>query len=283
MRDGKEAVQDGRRSASTDGDSMMIKVSGVLLGTAAWVGLAGALSGQTPPPASAPAVAPAAQKPLPGSSDFISPVGEPVHSQDSLSGAEHWFASVDTDHDGRITLAEYMADAARFFARLDSDKDLEIGPQEIEHYETDIAPEIRVVSTGANWVPRGDDSSDSGPEEEPYPDRIGAGRYSWIDLPEPILAMDANFDRAISRNEFLVAARKRFVQLDADGNGVLTRDELPKITASRGGRRGGRGGRRGGGGDMGGAGMRHGGMGRGGMGSDSMTGGMTDPSGVPHL
>ena len=192
---------------------------------------AGAIA-QMPAAPALPATPPASQRPLPGAGDFISPVGEPVHSQDGLSGAEHWFQRVDTDRDGRITLAEYMADALRFFDRLDMDHDQEIGPEEIERYETQIAPEVRVLSTGANWQPHGD-SSDNGPEEEPYPDRIGAGRYSWIDIPEPLLAMDTNLDRAISRREYLIAARRRFVALDTNGDGVLTRDELPKINASR--------------------------------------------------
>jgi hypothetical protein len=259
----------------------MIKVGCFMLGTAVWLAMPGALLAQAAPAPHPAAVAPAplaplpvaAQKPLPGSIDFISPVGEPVHSQDSLSGAEHWFARIDADHDGRVTLAEYMADAERFFARLDTDHDGEIGPEEIDRYETQIAPEIRVVSTGANWQPHGDD--DSGPEEEPYPDRIGAGRYSWIDLPEPILAMDTNFDRAISRKEFLAAARKRFVMLDADTNGILTRDELPKISAPRDGRRNSRSATRGRHGEGDEPGMHHsgmGGMGGGGMGAGGMGG-----------
>jgi len=207
---------------------------------------------QTPAPA-----------PLPGGPDFISPVGEPYHSQDKLSGAEHWFQETDTDHDGRMTFAEYMANAERFFAKLDVDHNGEIGPEEIERYETQIAPEIRVVSTGAEWAPHGDDDS-SGPAEDPYPERIGAGRFSYIDMPEPILAMDTNFDRGISHKEFQVAARRRFVALDADSNGVLTREELPKISvphdelhhgqggSKRRGGRGGHGGMQGGGGMPGG-------------------------------
>lgn len=225
-----------------------------------------------PPVPAMPPLGANALKPLEGSSDFISPVGEPYHSEDKISGAEHWFQIVDTDHDGRIALSEYLKDADRFFARLDRDHNGEIEPAEIEVYETEIAPEIRVVSTGAQYVAGADDGSGESTQKEHYPDRLGAGRYSWIDLPEPIVAMDTNFDRAISRQEFLIAARKRFVALDADHNGVLTRDELPKITPSRlnlhgddikhkrGGGHGGRGGGMGGGGGM------RGGGGGGGMG-----------------
>lgn len=198
----------------------MAAVWRLVIGTGMALALASpAVIAQTPPPA------PAA---IPGGPDFISPVGEPYRSEDKVSGAELWFAACDTDHDGRMTYAEYMANAERFFAKLDADHNGEIGPEEIERYETQIAPEVRVVSTGANWQPHGDDESGA-PAEDPYPQRIGAGRFSYIDLPEPILAMDANFDRGISHKEFQDAARRRFVALDADTNGVLTREELPKI------------------------------------------------------
>src|SRR6478609_8066196 len=77
---------------------------------------------------------------------FISPMGEPfrTHGPDDPAPDLVWFQGVDTNHDGRISLAEFRADAARFFAILDVDKSGEIDPQEIERYETEIAPEIRV-------------------------------------------------------------------------------------------------------------------------------------------
>ena len=40
---------------------------------------------------------------------------------------------------------------------------------------------------------------------------------------------DLNFDRAISEQEFQTTALKRFKMLDANGDGVLTRDELPRL------------------------------------------------------
>jgi uncharacterized membrane protein YgcG len=209
-----------------------------------------------------------APKPLEGMATFLSPVGEPYRSEDKLSGAEHWFVATDMDADGKISWAEFQANSDRFFRKLDVNHNGEIEPDEIERYESQIAPEIRVMSTGADWRPSGDDS-DSAPKEQ-YPDRLGAGRYSWIDLPEPIVAMDTNFDRGISLAEFQAATRKRFNALDANHDGFLTRDELPKIGPVRDGRGGGS--RRGRGGR--GSGGHHGG---GGMGS--MRGGSFGSSG----
>jgi Ca2+-binding EF-hand superfamily protein len=232
----------------------------------------------TPPPGAAPAPAssvvvsaPApAVTPLAGGHIFISPMGEPFHGAEGVSGAEEWFRKADADHDNRITPKEFEADAMRFFATLDTDHDGLIGPDEIEHYETDVAPEIRVLSTyGDPSLAKTDDDGHVTPP--PYPTRLGAGRYGFLDSPEPVVSADTNFDRAVSRQEFAMTASKRFKLLDANGDGVLTRDELPKLDLHVG-RKGGYGGRNGGGGGRGGHGGHHGGHG-GGMGGGGFGGG----------
>lgn len=243
----------------------------MVLSMGAWL-LAGGAAIAAPPVAPAPAPAPAAPVPatpaptaavepaivpLAGGHIFISPMGEPFHGAEGISGAEEWFRKADANHDNRITPREFEADALRFFATLDTDHDGEIGPDEISHYETDVAPEIRVISTYGNpsLAKSNDDGTVTPP---PYPTRLGAGRYGFLDMPEPVVSADANFDRGISRQEFAIAASKRFRMLDANGDGVLTRDELPKLDVHAGrddrrGRGGGEGGgHRGGGGHHGG-------------------------------
>ena len=75
---------------------------------------------------------------------FISPMGEPFRSKPGDKPPEElWFAQADRDGDGKITRAEFLADAGRFFQLLDVNHDREIGPEEIQHYEEDIAPEVR--------------------------------------------------------------------------------------------------------------------------------------------
>ncbi|USI71826.1 EF-hand domain-containing protein [Sphingomonas morindae] len=197
-----------------------------------------------------PAIA-AEAPPLEGGATFISPMGEPFRSTDGLSGAEHWFREADADHDGRITREEMRADAERFFKKLDQDGDGEIGPDEITRYETEIAPEIRVASTmGDMSLAKTDDQGNVTPP--PYPTRLGAGRFGYLDMPEPIITADTNMDRAITRAEFDTAAFRRFKMLDTDGDGAITRAELPKLSAKAatsfghghgGGGGGGRGGR----------------------------------------
>jgi len=223
----------------------------------------------TPAPAPAPAVTP-----IPGGAIFISPMGEPFRGANGLSGAEVWFRQTDANHDDKITLDEFKADAMRFFASLDVDHDGEIGPDEIERYETVVAPEIRVMSTyGDPSLAKQDDDGNITPP--PYPTRLGAGRYSFLDMPEPVVSADTNFDRAVSKQEFLQAAITRFKMLDANGDGVLTRDELPRLDTHQGrsGKHhggGGSGGGSHGGGHHGGGMGAGGGMGMGGMGGAGM-------------
>ncbi len=206
--------------------------------------LAGAALAQVPAPAPPPPPAtPAAPDitvtgrtevgpPIPGPSEFISPMGEPFRSDDKLSGAEHWFAQADKSGNGRLTREEFEADALRFFAVVDTDHDGEICPAELQHYEVDIAPEVTVTSTYGD-VSKATVDSDGKLVDPPYPTRLGAGRYGFLAAPEPIASADQNFDRGVTRQEFLQAAQKRFKMLDANGDGVLTRNELPKLLSPR--------------------------------------------------
>ncbi|HMI18604.1 MAG TPA: hypothetical protein VK533_03580, partial [Sphingomonas sp.] len=75
---------------------------------------------------------------------FISPMGEPFRGMpDGKEPAEAWFAGADKNRDGKITRAEFFADAGRFFKALDVNHDNEIGPEEIDRYEQEVAPEVQ--------------------------------------------------------------------------------------------------------------------------------------------
>lgn len=255
--------------------------------------LGGMATAQTPPAAApeapivvaAPNAAPA-EPPLSGGSIFISPMGQPYHVDGPLSGAETWFRAADADHNGCISVGEMQADADRFFPMLDTNKDGEIGPDEITHYETEMAPEIQVTSSyGDPSLAKTDD--DGNVTDPPYPTRLGAGRYGFLDMPEPVVSADVNLDRSISKAEFENAAARRFRMLDTDGTGCITRSELPKLNRQDKRRRGGgapadEGGHHGHGGmdGMGGAGGDMGGPGGGmGMPGADLAGA---PDGVPH-
>jgi Ca2+-binding EF-hand superfamily protein len=65
-----------------------------------------------------------------------------------------------------------------------------------------------------------------GGAEDPHQ---GAARYGLLDLPEPVVSADADFNRGVSLNEFRQAAIQRFVALDLDHHGRLTLAELQAI------------------------------------------------------
>ena len=177
--------------------------------------------------------------------EFISPAGKPYRAQ---AGAPYpvaaWFAEADADHDGRITRAEFEADAARFFDDLDTDHDGIVDGFEIQHYEQDVAPEIqpRIEGLGAGeglnlalgkrtgsgeaqiGASRGSHGRGAAGDLQPQ----GAGLFGLLNEPEPVSAADANFDGKITKAEFLAAADRRFEALDPKHTGALTLTALPK-------------------------------------------------------
>ena len=203
----------------------------------------------------------------PHGSLFLSPMGEPFRSEDpAADNVGAWFAQTDSDHDGAITLTEMQADAARFYATLDVNHDGEIDPDELARYENEIAPEVQVGMQmherggfgrggGGGWGGgehrgggarggygghRGEGGGGEGEaggarEGRPGPNGgfdeglEGAGRYSFINIPEPVISADADLNRGVSRGEFVAAAARRFTMLDTNHDGRITRDELPPL------------------------------------------------------
>ena len=165
---------------------------------------------------------------------FISPMGEPYHATDTAPDPERaWFAAVDADHDGIVTAAEFQADASRFFATLDRKHDGEIDPDDIDYYENTIAPEVRSGDGGPRIIASGSDSEGGGGKAPAYDaGKLGAARFSYFDLPEPVTAADRNFNRGVDAREFADAADKRFAALEKKKDGKLTWDELPHVTAA---------------------------------------------------
>jgi Ca2+-binding EF-hand superfamily protein len=171
---------------------------------------------------------------------FISPMGEPFRprraDEDALAD---WFRQADRNQDGFLTLDEMTADAVRFFATLDTDHNGQIDPEELVAYEWEVAPEIQVNSklrraraagSSAPQPPTDGPRRDQrrrgrGPDEgfDPLSNGPqGAGRYALLNMPEPVAAADADFNRAISLAEFREAAASRFQLLDKARTGRLT-------------------------------------------------------------
>ena len=175
---------------------------------------------------------------------FISPMGEPFFA-DGGDPLDRWFSEADRDGDHALSLAELQSDAARFFATLDLNRDGEIDPPEMERYETVLAPALR-VGPGPAARPMSGPPHDSarpggrnGPSHGRRPggprDRVGIGLQGpmfgpglmgVLGLRQPVAAADADFNRGVSAVEFAKAAGQRFLLLDGNRDGMLSRDEL---------------------------------------------------------
>ena len=178
---------------------------------------------------------------------FISPMGEPFRgTRDGPAPQDAWFDGADANHDGALSEEEMIADAARFFAALDQRKDGEIDPDDIERYETELAPEIRTSGFGGGrggrrgGPPGGGEGPGRGDGEGPRGAgrevrmKQGAARFGYLDYPEPVTVADRNLNRGVDSAEFAKAASTRFAMLDANHDGRIEKSELPRL--SRGGR-----------------------------------------------
>lgn len=190
---------------------------------------------------------------LPGTPQtFVSPMGEPFHAPAGQPyPSATWVAGADANHDGAIDRAEFLADAQRFFRTLDLDHDGRLTPEEVVAYENHVAPEIALYR-GRPMAPLGSEPLEKGqrPHEDALPDMLGvlpprrvhsnddsdyggpmgAGRFTWLNVPEPVSATDADVDRLVSAAEFTAAAGRRYDTLTG-GRGPLRLTDLPKTPA----------------------------------------------------
>jgi len=191
---------------------------------------------------------------------FISPMGEPFRgTPGGAAPQDAWFDGADADHDGALSENEMIADAARFFAALDQRKDGEIDPDDIERYETVLAPEIRTSGFGGGAGgggggrgrggggrrggppdggpgggdgPRGAGGDGDGPRggaDRNVRMKQGAARFGYLDYPEPVTVADRNLNRGVDPAEFAKAASSRFAMLDTNHDGKIEKSELPKL------------------------------------------------------
>lgn len=172
---------------------------------------------------------------------FLSPMGEPFRGKGGEAyPSAAWFAGADANGDSRLSADEFVRDAQRFFAKLDRDHDAALIPDEIALYERDV-PEIALYRGRPEGPRRGGEGGGPGgrPDERRgtpaigrdeggYGGAMGAGRFSFLNVPHPIWSADADIDRAVTAAEFAAAARRRFALLDPTARGYLTLADLPK-------------------------------------------------------
>lgn len=177
---------------------------------------------------------------------FISPSGQPFRAPPGAPyPSAQWFAEADADHDGRLTLAEFKADAVAFFRSLDTNKDGMVDGFEVQDYEKSIpemAPRVRQLRAGEGMNmqlgrgrggPPGQGDIGGGgrpgrPGRGAVGGREGAALYSFFYDPQPVSAADSDFNSRITLAEEESIAERRFVMLDTGRTGFLTLAGLPK-------------------------------------------------------
>ncbi len=185
---------------------------------------------------------------------FISPCGRPFRAPIAAPyPVVNWFKGADTNGDGKLDHAEFMADTEAFFKILDINGDGVLDGYEISVYEHRVAPEILGyrVDVGAlqpPWVPGrarlwlaqgGGDMPGPTPSEDHEPSAksqkqtldesgLGASPYGLFSAPEPVTAADTDFRGLVKKDNFLKLADHHFTLLDHDGAGYLTLAKLPK-------------------------------------------------------
>ncbi|MGI9170820.1 MAG: hypothetical protein ACR2FH_11725 [Caulobacteraceae bacterium] len=180
---------------------------------------------------------------------FISPCGKPFRAAaDAPYPVADWFKQADTNCDGKLDRAEFVADAAAFFKALDLNGDGVLSHLEVAVYERRVAPEIlgpglALDAAGAGvarfWLAQVDrpGSIDPGGDQPQLPPSAprdldesgqGASPYGLFEEPEPIMAADLDLNGFIKRANFLKLADMHFTTLDSDSSGYLTLAKLPK-------------------------------------------------------
>lgn len=168
---------------------------------------------------------------------YVAPMGAPFRTNGIVDPMRRWFDAADADHDGRLTAAEFAADADRFFTTLDTTRDGELDPQEVSAYEIDVAPEIRLYQADAGFFSKPHDrqakrqARHAARDRADYAVALGAGQYASLNTPEPVASADLDIDRGVSRAEFARVAAARFQRLDVDGHGSLDYATLPRSPA----------------------------------------------------
>jgi hypothetical protein len=146
---------------------------------------------------------------------LYSPNGEPLSGGPlgeikCADAMRSWFARVDTDHDGTIDAAEFLADARRQFAAMDLERTGVLTPSVLAQYRAPYLPE------GAREEPQTEDERQRESELGPP---VGKDRA------DPVMIADVSLRNRVTLDDFLASARRTFAALDRSKNGRLSSDE----------------------------------------------------------
>ena len=179
---------------------------------------------------------------------FVGEVGQPWPSSD-------WFTGADGNLDGAVTFEEFEADGRRFFATLDTDRDGRLNQEELTAYEQSLrrfniggraggpgmrpgGPRLGLAELPGADIAAPDTSTlgvapQNGGTRRPSPRGRSAGygviaEAGFFNLPQPVKSADVNIDQRVTSEEWAAATQRWFYSLDTDRDGKLTLATLPR-------------------------------------------------------
>ncbi len=151
-----------------------------------------------------------------------------------------WFHRVDTNHDGKIDHAEFVADAEHWFQVVDADHNGFAEPAETAAIHAKLMPwdqakEERDREEEEAMLLEQQQSAEDAARERQRRDRLGYPSDKnasprrqpgvSIDL-DPVMAADSNLDNRVSKDEFMAMADRHFDGLDVNHDLYLSQDEV---------------------------------------------------------
>lgn len=153
--------------------------------------------------------------------------GEPLIAESgrSCAGAQSdWLERADANKDGFVDLAEAKADAKRFFAAVDADRNGVLTPNELTDYRVKTYPAEYRRSIAGPLPPTSAPVKTPGGTEMQDPEKR---RYLLTPaVTDLVMAADADLDFRVSESELLAKLTERGGKLDSDGDGRLSASEL---------------------------------------------------------
>ena len=146
-----------------------------------------------------------------------------------------WFDRIDTNHDGVVDRAEFMADAEAQFARMDLNHDGIITPGTLAEYRAGFAGHEPLQP-----LKRGIGGSDEGTTPVQVAQSLSYGNpkkpRSLTDLqqgggndprvePDPVMSADTSLRFQVTKKDFMDQAVRRFARLDMNHDGRITKTE----------------------------------------------------------
>lgn len=159
----------------------------------------------------------------------VSPAGEllgpPAPSEAALLPAlEAWFGRADTNGDGSLDRAEFVADADRAFAGFDTNRDGNVTAAELTLVRANSPFRPPPEKPSARLRPRSLTVS-TAELEEPRPGQGGGDRPFYRSGADPVMAADTNADFRVTAEEQRAQAARLFDKLESSRDGRLSRAE----------------------------------------------------------